>query len=241
MNGHLGRRTLTLAFLVAATLALAPVAGFADDAPDDREFLENLTLLRGRLEVSRELVRLGKAEIAVKRHLGDNLKGRYGKLEGELTARKLAPFKPDLDALVAAATKPETFDPAFARVVSQITAAEAAISPAKLGSAKFTGGVIADLVAHAVDDYKAAVKDDGKIGVIKEFEEVYGYNVATVSLYKRRLVPLIVDGKTSGLTVAIGKLEQSVNSPVAVEPVALLASGFEAIGKTIKSETEKLN
>ncbi len=226
------------AFVLAALLVAPAVVVAEDAAPNDQALLENVTLLRGRLETARELIRLGKGDLALKRHLGDNLGGRVANLEPEIKARKLQAFDNELQGLVAAAGSVESYDAALAKVTPLLTKLESAIPQQKLASPKFLAGVLSDIVAHAAVDYRASVKD-GKVGIIKEYEEVFGYDRVTVALWKARLEPAL-GGKSPALADAFAKLSAALPSPVPPSKVELTPDAFEAISATIKAETEKL-
>jgi hypothetical protein len=225
--------------LVLAALLVAPASVVAQDAaPNDQALLENLTLLRGRLETARELIRLGNGEFAVKRHLGDNLNGRVASIEAEIKARKLQPIEDGLKPLVAAAGSVDTYDAALAKVTPLLTKVENAIPADKLASPKFLATVLSNVVAHAATDYRAGVKD-GKVAIIKEYEEIFGYDRAVIALWKARLQPALA-GKSSAFADAFTKLAAAVPSPVPPAKIELTPEAFEAISTTIKAETDKL-
>ena len=205
---------------------------FAADAPKDNEFLENLTLLKGRVEAARELVRLGSGDLALKRHLGPNLNARVGKLEPEFEARKIALPKAELDALVGAATSKDAFEPAAVKALAAIDAAAAQIPAASLKSPKFLGSVLAALVEHSAEDYKAAVID-GKIAVIKEYEEVYGYDKAMVALWGARVKPALGEAAPAGLAANMERLASAVPSPVPPATILTLPPAYAALAKEI--------
>jgi hypothetical protein len=236
MIALMSRRAL-VAFALAAVL-YGPSAAAAQDAPNDQALLENLTLLRGRLETARELIRLGHGDIALKRHLGDNLNGRVASIESEVQARKLQPIEPEMKALAPEAGNAATFDVAFAKVNASLAKIEGAIPAEKLASPKFLAGVLSNVVAHAAVDYRAGVKD-GKIVIIKEYEEIFGYDRAVVALWKARLQPAL-GAKSPELADAFTKLSAAVPSPVPPEKIELTPEAFEAISMTVKAEANKL-
>jgi hypothetical protein len=229
--------TMLRTFLFAALL-VAPAIAVADEVGNDQALLENVLLLRGRLEAARELIRLGQSDIALKRHLGDNLNGRVASIEPELKARKLPAFDNELKGLVAAAGSIESYDAALAKVTPLLAKVENSIPAQKLASPKFLAGVLSNVVAHAAVDYRAGVKD-GKIVIIKEYEEIFGYDRAAVALWKARLEPAL-GGKSPTLADAFAKLSAAVPSPLPPGNIALTPDGFDAISATIKGEAEKL-
>jgi hypothetical protein len=225
------------AFVLVALFA-TPAVAIADEVPNDQALLENLTLLQGRLQTARELIRLGQSDIALKRHLGDNLNGRVGGIEPELQARKLPGFDNELKGLVAAAGSVESYDAALAKVTPLLAKIESSIPAPKLASPKFLASVLSNVVAHAAVDYRAGVKD-GKVAIIKEYEEIFGYDRAAVALWKARLEPAL-GGKSPAFADAFAKLAAAVPSPVPPDKIELTPDGFEAISATIKVEAEKL-
>jgi hypothetical protein len=231
-------RRCFVALVLLAGLAMASPPVRADE-PNDQELLENLTQLKGRLEAARELVRLGKGDFAVERHLGKNLGGRYARIAPELQARKLPGFEADLDKIVADAKSSARFDPAVEKIIAKIDAVENSIPADKLKSPKFLAAVLVALVEHSAIDYEAAIAD-GKIKIIKEFEEVYGYDRATVALWNKRLKPAIGEKASSELASAFAKLEKAVPSPVAPAKIEVTPAAFNEIVATIKAEAAKL-
>jgi len=231
------RRFSAVLVLIAGLVAASPSL-FAEE-PDDQALLENLTQLKGRLETARELVRLGKSDFAVERHLGKNLGGRYARIAPELEARKLPGFEDDLEKIVADAKSSASFDPALDKIIAKIDAVENSIPADKLKSPKFLGAVLVALVEHSAIDYEAALAD-GKIKIVKEFEEVYGYDRATLALWNKRLKPALGDKASPALAAAFAKLEKAVPSPVAPAKIDLTPAAFNEIAATIKTEAAKL-
>ena len=240
---HASLARMSRAVLFSTVLAFAPnffaSSAFAADAPKDNEFLENLTLLKGRVEAARELVRLGSGDLALKRHLGASLNARVGKLEPEFEARKIALPKAELDALVGAAASKDAFAPAAVKALVAIDAAAAQIPAASLKSPKFLGSVLAGLVEHAAVDYKAAVAD-GKVAVIKEFEEVYGYDKAMVALWSAHVKPALGEASPAGLAANMEKLAAAVPSPVPPATIVTLPPAYAALAKEIAAAAKGL-
>jgi hypothetical protein len=231
-------RSAVRAFVLAALLVVPAMAAAEDTVPNDQALLENVLLLQGRLETARELIRLGKSDLALKRHLGDNLNGRVAAIEPEIKARKLQPIEAEMKVLVPAAASVEKFDAALAKVTPLLAKVENAIPQQKLASPKFLADVLSGVVAHAAVDFRAGVKD-GKIEIIKEYEEIFGYDRAAVALWKARLEPALA-GKSAALADAFAKLSAAVPSPVPPSKIEMTPNAFDAISATIKAEADKL-
>jgi hypothetical protein len=223
---------------VFAALLSAVLPAVAQDATNDETLLENILLLRGRLETSRELIKLGHGDFALKRHLGDNLNGRVAALEPAIKARKLQPIEAEMKALLPAAESTEKFDAALAKVTVLLAKIEDAIPAEKLASPKFLATVLSNVVTHAAIDYRAGVKD-GKIEILKEYEEIFGYDRAAAALWKARLQPALA-GKSPAFAEAFTKLAAAVPSPVPPAKIDVTPEAFEAISATIKAEADKL-
>lgn len=224
---------LFIAFVVTPIIAIA-----ADGAPNDAKLLENIVLLKGRLETARELIRIGKSDIALKRHLGENLNSRVAKIEPEFEARKLKTINQELKGLVDGVASLGRYEAALAKITTALATIEATIPVQKLASPKFLADVLSKVVAHAAEDYHAGVKD-GKVDVIKEFEEVFGYDRAAVALWKMRLEPALA-GRSPILADAFNKLSSAVPSPVPPANIDMTPATFDTLSASISAEATKL-
>jgi hypothetical protein len=64
--------------------------------------------------------------------------------------------------------------------------AEGAIKGGRLNRPEFVLRVFTEVVSYASEDYTVTVKD-GKVTIIKEYEEAFGYNQAAVRFIERIL------------------------------------------------------
>lgn len=216
----------------------AQAADAASEEVAQGEFYYNLVLLRGRLAVGRELyLFVGDKKTAIG-HFGPNLNARMAALEKLIGADGAKPLQEAINALDAAA-KAEAdfaaFEVAYAKTLGETHKAEAAITGGRLGKPGFVMNVLADVIAHGAEDYAAGVRD-GKVAVLKEYQEVYGYNRAVVQEWQRFVETPA--GKAfkgaASLRQDMGALESAVPSPVPLASLYTTAERLLAIAERLR-------
>lgn len=215
--------SLTRRHVLGATglaMLTAALPAFAEESPlAEGPFLENLTYLAGRIEAARALIAAGQGEVALKRHLGPALNARIAKMEDFLAAKKNATLLPAVASLAEAARTPAQFAAAHDKVSAELLSAETLVPADKLAGKAFLGAVLANVAAHAAEDYEAAISA-GQIKIIKEYEEVYGYVRALGSLWQRRGESVLGAGKTGQIIRELASFAPSVIPPAALRAPA---------------------
>jgi len=217
------------------------VAQAADPATAQRALLVNLVQLRGRLITGRELYLFAGDRKLAARHLGPNLNGRMAKIEEVLGKPGAKPLQDAIDALAAVAKSGvaksggdfAAFEAAYAKAMEASFKAEHAITDNRLASPEFVLAAIADAVEHSAEDYDAAIKD-GKVAVPKEYEEVYGYNLAAVRLWQRLGLKA-----SPALQQDLALLERAVPSPVPLTRLYVTPEAMAKLAARIRAQVTR--
>jgi hypothetical protein len=247
---RLGVMAVLSALVCGAGMLPAPlgvgVAQAADAAAEETaqgEFYYNLVLLRGRLAAGRELYLFVGDKKSAMIHFGPNVNARMANIEklvGENGAKPLQDAINAHDALAKTDPTFAAFEAAYVKVVAETHKVESAITGGRLAKPAFVMNVLADVIAHAAEDYAAGVKD-GKVTIMKEYQEIYGYNRAVVEELRRFVET--PGGKalkdSASLRQDIGALEAAVPSPVPLvslyttdERLVEIANHLRAHGKS---------
>ena len=237
---------MTFARLARVLVALAVALSLASAAPDARAqapkaaetaLVGDLVLLRGRLIAARELYLFVHDKDAAMRHLGSQLNGRIASIERNggrpSDAKAVQAAVGALTKVVEAGGGFNAFEAAYGRAMAATIRAEGAVPKDRLASPAFVIAVLAEVVDHAAGDYKVAVKD-GKIGILKEYEEIFGYDIAAVRFARR------LGGKGGPLASPrmredLAMLERAVPSPVPPTSFATTQETFSAIAERLKA------
>ena len=212
------------------------VAQAADPATAQRALLVNLVQLRGRLITGRELYLFAGDRKLAARHLGPNLNGRMAKIEevlGKPGAKPLQDAVDSLDAVAKSGGDFAAFEAAYAKAMEASFKAEHAITDNRLASPEFVLAAIADAVEHSAEDYDAAIKD-GKVAVPKEYEEVYGYNLAAVRLWQRLGLKA-----SPALQQDLALLERAVPSPVPLTRLYVTPEAMAKLAARIRAQVTR--
>jgi len=236
-------RSAVLAFMFAiggaGALGLAPHPALAQGASSavaatggPRMLVADLVLLRGRLIAGRELYLFVNDRAAALRHLGPALNSRMASIEKHARPRDAKAIQASVDALFEVANRGGGFEPfesAYRKAIAATLGAEASIGAERLAAPGFAIGVFLDVVAHAAEDYDAAVKD-GKVVVIKEYEEVYGYNASAVRFLERAMrSSASPPPRSPTLLEDVARIERAVPSPVPLTKITVTPEAFSAI------------
>ena len=216
--------------------APAQLAQAVDPVKAQRALLANLVLLRGRLITGRELYQFAGNRALAARHLGANLNSRMAQIEPVLSKAGAKPLQDAIDALAAVAKSGgdfAAFEAGYARVMDETVKAEGAVTDGRLASPEFVLSAVAEVVEHAAEDYDAAVKD-GKVAVPKEYEEVFGYNLAVVRTWQR------LNLKASpALQQDLALLERAVPSPVPLTALYVTPAAMAKLAARLRAQVPK--
>lgn len=221
-------------------LAQAKLAASVDAAKNQRAFLGNLVLLRGRLLTARELYQFaGQRETAL-RHLGPNLNSRMANIEkgiGKDNAKPLQDAINALDAVAKAGGGFAAFEDAYNTAMGESLKLDGAVTEGRLDQPGFVLATIVDVVEHAAEDYTAAVKD-GKVVVPKEYEEVFGYNLAAVRQWQRVIAnPQNAQAKgVAAVAEDMALLARAVPSPVPLTALYVTPAQMNKLAAHLKSQ-----
>lgn len=240
--GFPGAGAIGVAHAQSAPPAAPPAAAApeADAAKSQRALLANLVLLRGRLIAGRELYQFAGNREAALRHLGPNLNSRMAGIEkgvGKDGAKKLQDAVNALNEVAKAGGDFAAFEKAYDAAVDASLRLHGAITEGRLQQPRFVLAAIADVVDHAAEDYAAAVKD-GKVVVIKEYEEVFGYNLAAVHQWQRVAAnhKIATTKGAAGVLEDMERLARAVPSPVPLAALYLTPAEMTKLARHLKSQ-----
>ncbi|MCC7047753.1 MAG: hypothetical protein IT562_13650 [Alphaproteobacteria bacterium] len=235
---------LTAGFLGTGAVGMAqaqsaPPAA-ADAAKSQRALLSNLVLLRGRLIAGRELYQFAGNREAALRHLGPNLNSRMAGIEkvvGKDGVKKLQGAVNALNEVAKAGGDFAAFEKAYDAAVEASLRLHRAITDGRLDQPGFVLATIADVVDHAAEDYAAAVKD-GKVVVTKEYEEVFGYNLAAVHLWQRVAANhrVATTKRAAAVLEDMERLARAVPSPVPLTALYLTPAEMTKLAQHLRSQ-----
>lgn len=157
------------------------LAGLSPDAA----YAARLELIRGHVLVGRELLGAGARADALP-HFLHPAEEVYGDLEPELRARRVAPFRRELDALagaVRAGAGAEEVGKRQAAVSSALDRAAAALPAGTRSDPGFVAGVAAAVLRSAAEEYAEAVEGD-RIANPVEYQDGRGFLRAAEGLLR---------------------------------------------------------
>lgn len=143
-----------------------------DPATDDVAYLKLLGLVRGHLIAFHELYQGGEHDMA-RMHVKHPESELYMDMAPAFASRKQPGFGDDLAALVAAASAEADVDAKYSAAVEALNAHAPNASPAVQLLA------ISEIVRTAADEFDIGVEDDGAIGNAHEYQDAYGFLVAS--------------------------------------------------------------
>jgi Helix-hairpin-helix motif len=184
----------------------------------DVDYMTKLGLMKGHLEVAKELLDLRRPDQA-EPHIGHPVEEIYADIEDQLNERQVKEFKTPLialqDLVKAGAKDSAAVNTEFKTSVQSIDAAITKLPAAQRSDPKFILPVISGLLDTANSEYKAAIAS-GKITQAIEYQDSRGFVDYANSLYQTVLPLMKQKSAKAGqnIEVAMSQLTQTWPSPI---------------------------
>lgn len=211
----------------------------------DVDYMVKLGLMKGHMMVAKELITLGKIDLA-EPHIGHPVEEIYADVEEQLNERKVKEFKTPLialhDQIKAGGKDKAKLIKDFDTSMKAIDDAIAGLPATQRSSPKFTLQVINGLLDSANSEYTAAIAD-GKVKEIVEYQDSRGFVAYAGDLYKTISAQLTKDSAPAAGTIgkSITELAKAWPSPIPPTALVLKVEDVTKLVKSIESEASKIS